>query len=235
MLPRIFFSACVSRPLFRPVQILALALFLYVPSVVKADEVVLIDFDSPLPLELAQSQGVSLFTLLINANGSVQGLFGGVVLLPTPAAVSPPQAAFAAQVNPLFNGVNGIVAQFVFTTSEGVLVPAGTQQVSFDVVGSQGTWTVLFFDTTNQLFFDIQSGLIATITGNTDQAVVFSTSAGIGGFVFIPSGLNVLEGIDNLQFEATSVPEPASLLLLTIGVGGLLARKRYKRFHSRSK
>lgn len=235
MLPRIFLSACVSRHLFRLVQILALALFLYVPSVVKADEVVLIDFDSPLPSDLAQSHGVSLFTLLINANGSVQGTFGGVVLLPTPAAVSPPQAAFAAQVNPLFNGVNGIVAQFVFTTSEGVLVPAGTQQVSFNVVGSQGTWTVLFFDTTNLLPFDIQSGLIATITGNTDQAVVFSTSAGIGGFVFIPSGLNVLEGIDNLQFEATSVPEPASLLLLTIGVGGLLARKRYKRFHSRSK
>ena len=236
MLPRLFLS-CVSRHLFRLVNILVLALFLYIPTVVKADEVVLIDFDSPLPLELAQSQGVSLFTILINpTNGGIQGFFGGVVLLPTPAAVSPPQAAFAAQVNPLSNTINGIVAQFVFTTSEGVLVQAGTQQVSFNVVGSQGTWTVLFFDTTNRLFFfDSQSGLIATITGNTDQAVVFSTSAGIGGFVFIPSGLNVLEGIDNLQFEATSVPEPASLLLLTLGVGGLLARKRYKRFHSRSK
>ena len=235
MVSRQFLSSAVRWRLFRLSQILLLALFLYAPGVVKGDQLVLIDFDSPLPLDAGQSQGVFLSTILINASGTGQGTFGGVVLLPTAAAVSPPQAAFAAQVNPLFNGVNGISGQFLFTTSEGVVVPAATQSVSFNVVGSQGTWTVLFFDTTNPIASDLQTGLIATFTGNTDQLVVFSTSAGIGRFVFIPSGLNVFEGIDNLQFEATSVPEPATLLLLTLGVGGLLAATRYKRFRDHSK
>lgn len=235
MLPRLFLSSGFSSHLFRLFQILLLAFFLYAPAVVKADPLVLIDFDSPLPSDLYASQGVFVTTILINANGTGQGTFSGVLLLPTPNAVSPPQAAFAAQVNPLFNGVNGISGQFMFTTSDGVLVPAATQFVSFNVVGSQGTWTVLFFDTTNPFGADLQTGLITTITGNTDQLVVFSTSAGIGRFVFIPSGLNVLEGIDNLQFKATSVPEPATLLLLTLGAGGLSAATRYKRFRSHSK
>lgn len=223
MLPRIFFSSVVGDHLFLLVQILVLASFLYIPSIVKADQLVLIDFDSPLPPDLPQSKGILLSTALIDEHGA-RGGFDGVVLLPTPFAVSPPQAAFATHVNPLFNGVNGISGQFVFLTSENVLVAATTRLVSFNVVASQGTWTVLFFNSSN---------VIATITGNTDQLIVFSTTAGISQFIFIPSDLNVLEGIDNLQFEATSVPEPASLLLLAIGIGGLVARTRYKRFHFR--
>jgi hypothetical protein len=223
MLSRIFFSSGVGDHLFRLFQMLVLALFLFVPAV-KADQLVLIDFDSPLPSNLAQTKGIFLTTILVDENGIVVDRgFGGVMLLPTPAAVSPPQAAFANQVNPLFKGINEISGEFLFLTSEGVLVPATTRLVSFNVVATQGTWTVLFIDSNN---------LITTITGNTDQLVVFSTSAGISQFIFIPSGLNVLEGIDNLQFEATSVPEPASLLLLAIGIGGLSARARSKR-HSR--
>lgn len=219
-MPRMYFSSGVGDHLFRLVQVLFVALFLYVPGVVKADQLVLIDFDSPLPPNLAQTKGILLTTVLLDENGIVVDPgFDGVVLLPTPAAVSPPQAAFATHVNPLFNGVNGISGEFLFTTSEGVLVPATTQFVSFNVVATQGTWNVLFFDSNN---------LITTITGNTDQLVVFSTAVGIRQFMFIPSGLNVLEGIDNLQFEATSVPEPGSLLLLAIGIGGLLARTRSK-------
>ena len=210
-------------------QISVLALFLYVPGVVKADQLVLINFDSPQPSDGYQSQGVLLTTFLLRSDGTGSGGFDGVALLPTPAAVSPPQAAFPTHVNPLFEGVNGISGVFVFKTSEGVIVPAATQFVSFNVVASQGTWTVLFFDTTDAFTSDLQTGLLTMITGNTDQLVVFSNSAGIGRFVFIPSGLNVLEGIDNLQFEATSVPEPASSVLLTIGVVGLLARRARSR------
>ena len=213
------------------IKLLVLTLFLYTPIAVKADSLVLIDFDSSLPSDLYASQGVFLNSIGIHLpSGDGQGIGGGIMLLPTPAAVSPPQAAFASQINPLFQGVNGISGQFVFTTSESVLVLASTGFVSFNVVGSQGTWTALFFDTTNQIGTDVHTGLIATITGNTDQLVVFSSTVGIGRFIFIPSGLNVLEGIDNLQFEPTSVPEPASLLLLTLGVGGLLARQRRKHF-----
>ena len=75
---------------------------------------------------------------------------------------------------------------------------------------------------------DSTTGLIGSITGNTDQVVSFSSAAGIHRFVFLPSGVNVPTGIDNLQFEATSVPEPASLVLLTVGIGGVLGHKRRK-------
>lgn len=52
------------------------------------------------------------------------------------------------------------------------------------------------------------------------EILIFSFAAGIRRFVFTPSGLNVPELIDNLQFEATSVPEPASLILLSLVLEG---------------
>jgi hypothetical protein len=211
-------------------QILALAFFLFSPALVNADPV-LINFDSPLPPgAFYQSEGVVFHTVLVNPGGEIIGAINNVIsLLPSPAAVSPPNGAFAIPVSPSFNGVNGILANFVFTTTEAVVVPSVTQSISFNVIGSQGPWTVLFFDITSQNAFDSHTGLIGTISGNTDQVVSFSVAAGIHRFVFIPSDLNVPEGIDNLQFEATSVPEPASLVLLTVGIGGLLARTRRKR------
>jgi len=159
----------------KSVQILALTFFLFSPALVKADPLVLIDFDSPLPPgAFYQSEGVVFHTVFVSPVGEIVGSINNVILLlPSPAAVSPPQGAFAAPINPLFNGVNGISAHFVFTTSEGVVVPASTQLVSFNVIGSQGTWTVLFFDTTNQIFADAHTGLIATFTGNTDQVGLY--------------------------------------------------------------
>jgi hypothetical protein len=210
-------------------QILALFLFLLSPALVKADPVV-INFDSPLPANaFYQSEGVVFHTVLASPSGELNGAINNVIaLLPSPAAVSPPNGAFAVPVNPQFNGVNGIMANFVFTTGENVVVPSTTQSLSFNVIGSQGTWTVLFFDITSDNHLDSTTGLIGTITGDTDQVVSFSFAAGIHRFVFLPSGVNIPEGIDNLQFEATSVPEPASLVLLTVGIGGILARKRRK-------
>lgn len=208
-------------------QILSLFLFLLSPALVKADPVV-IDFDSPLPPNaFYQAQGVVFHTVLANSTGELNGAINNViVLLSSPAAVSPPNGAFATPVSPSFNGVNGIMANFVFTTDENVVVPSTTQSISFNVIGSQGTWTVLFFDIASDNHLDSTTGLIGTITGDTDQVVSFSFAAGIHRFVFLPSGLNVAEGIDNLQFDATSVPEPTSLILLTVGIGGLLTKKR---------
>ncbi|HKR21897.1 MAG TPA: PEP-CTERM sorting domain-containing protein [Pyrinomonadaceae bacterium] len=205
--------------------ILLLAAFLYIPASVNADPVVL-TFDEPTrPSDLYQSQGVVLMTILIR-NGSVDGAINDIVLRTSPAAVSPPQGLFPVNVNPQFAGVNGIDGRFVFTTSENVVVQGSTTSVQFNVIGSQGTWTVLFFDTTNPNQADIQTGLIGTFTGSTDQVINFSSANGIGRFVLIPSLVNSTTGIDNLQFEATSVPEPSTLLLLAFGVGGLVARKR---------
>lgn len=209
-------------------QILALTFFLFSPALVNADPVVLINFDSPLPPgAFYQAEGVRFDTVFITAGELVGAINGVIVLQSSPAAVSPPNGAFAAPTNPLFNGVNGIMATFVFTNSEGLVLPGTTQSVSFNVIGSTGgTWTVLFFD--QSFLFDTHTGLIGTITGTTDQLVSFSSSAGIGRFIFIPPTLNGPTGIDNLQFSPTNVPEPASLILLSAGIGGLLARKKRK-------
>ena len=210
-------------------QILALFLFLLSPALVKADPVV-IDFDSPLPPSaFYQAQGVVFHTVVADPGGQLNGALNNIIVLAaSPAAVSPPNGAFAAPVNPQLNGVNGIMANFVFTTDENVVVPSTTSSVSFNVIGSQGTWTVLFFDITSDNHLDSTTGLLGTITGDSDQVVSFSHAAGIHRFAFLSSGVNLPEGIDNLQFEATSVPEPTSLVLLTIGIGGVLARKRRK-------
>lgn len=207
-------------------QILALSLFLLIPALAKADTVS-IDFDSPLPPgAFYQAQGVVFHTATAQA-GQLNGAINNSILLQaSAAAVSPPNGAFATPVQPQFNGVNGILADFVFTTAENIVVPSVTTFISFNVIGSQGTWTVLFFDITSDNHLDSTTGLIGTITGSTDQVVSFSFASGIHRFVFLPATVNAPTGIDNLQFEATSVPEPASLVLLTIGIGGVLARKR---------
>jgi len=214
-------------------QILLLTVFLFVPALVKADPLVLINFDDPppAPLQTYRAQGVELSTIFVDASLHVDGGINDISLRTTAAAVSPPQGAFPVSTNPQFNGINGINAFFVFTTSENVVVAGSTQTLSFNVIGSQGTWTILVFDMTNQSFVDLTTGLISQVTGNTDGLVSFSSPGGIGRFVFIPSHLNGTEGIDNLQFGATSVPEPASMLLLSLGVGGFLALKRRKLSH----
>ena len=214
----------------RLIQVLALAIFLFVPAFVKADPIVLITFDDPppAPLQTYRAQGVELTTILLGPSGTVDGAINDITLRTTAAAVSPPQGAFPVAVNPQFNGINGLNLNFVFTTSENVVVPGTTTQVSFNVIGSQGTWTILAFDSSNQSFVDLTTGLISTLTGNSDGMVTFSTPNGISRIVFIPSHLNGTEGIDNLTFKATGVPEPASMLLLSMGIGGLFALKKRK-------
>lgn len=213
------------------VKLLVLAVFLYVPTFVKADPLVVINFDDPppAPLQTYQAQGVDLTTILIGSSGNVVGAINDITLRTTPDAVSPPQGAFPVAINPLSPVINGLSAFFVFTT-QGVLVSGFTNFVSFNVIGSQGTWTVLFFDDTNRIFtdyVDLQKGLLATITADSDQVVTF-TADRIGRFVFIPSQRNGTEGIDNLQFAPTSVPEPSTMVLLSLSIGGLLALKRRK-------
>lgn len=207
------------------VKIVVLAVLLYIPAVVQADPLVLINFDDPIP----PNPGVFLTTIFFAPGGVFAGT-AGIVVQASPFAVSPPQAAFPFQLNPLSNDINGIQGRFAFFNPN--FQSATTSQVSFNVVGSQGTWTAFFFDQTNGSDSDFQTGLLGMITGDSDQLVVFSSSAGIHRFVLIPSAINAI-GIDNLQFNQPQIPEPASLVLLSLGVGGLLARK-YRSRRSKS-
>ena len=56
----------------RLIQTLVLAIFLFVPAFVKADPIIIINFDdpSPAPLQTYRSLGVEISTILIERSGS---------------------------------------------------------------------------------------------------------------------------------------------------------------------
>jgi hypothetical protein len=226
----------------RFIQVLVLAVFLYVPAFVKADPLILINFDDPppAPLQTYRSQGVELSTILIHPPGAgcplflslctVAGSINDIALRTSSAAVSPPQGAFPVAIDPLSDNINGLLISFVF--DEVGVVPSSPFVVSLNIIGSQGgQWHLLVFDETSQSIFDLATGLTSHIIGTADQSFAAQVDFAnrISHIIFIPSQQNGPEGIDNLQFTATAVPEPTSMLLLSLGIGGLLALKGRKR------
>lgn len=223
------------------IKLVVLTVFLCVPAFVKADPVILINFDdpSPAPLQTYRSLGVEISTILLEPLSSrcpsllsdcrVVGTINNIELRNSLAAVSPPQGAFAASIDPGSNLINGIMVRFV--VDEVGVVPSEPFVVSLNIIGSQGgRWHLFFFNEINQNIFDLTTGQFSHITGTADQSFgAHSDRLELSRFIFIPSQQNGPEGIDNLQFTATAVPEPASMFLLSLGVGGLLALKGRKR------
>jgi len=227
------------------IKILVLAVFLCVPAFVKADPIILINFDdpSPAPLDHYRSLGVEISTILLQPTDSLcpalishcqfVGTINNIELRSSPSAVSPPQGAFASSIDPSSNLINGILVRFVI---DGVtVVPAEPFEVFLNIIGSDGgRWNLFFFNNTNQDISDLTTGLTGTVTNTVDQSFgAHSDRLEISHFIFVPSRPNGPEGIDNLQFTATAVPEPASMLLLSLGIGGLLGMKGRKKFQKR--
>lgn len=226
------------------IQLLVLAVFLYVPVVVNADPVILINFDdlSPAPLATYRSLGVEISTIVLHPVGptcpsfegacTVVGTINDIALRTSAAAVSPPQGAFPVPIDPATGNINALLINFVL--SDVGVVPSSPFTVSLNIIGSQGgQWHLLVFNENSTNVFDLITGSTSHIVGMADQSFAAEVDFGneISHMIFIPSQPNGPEGIDNLQFTATAVPEPTSMLLLSLGLGGLLALKRRKRDH----
>jgi len=223
------------------IQVLVLAVFLYVPAFVKADPVILITFDdpSPAPLQTYRSLGVEISTILIHPVGAtcpsfegactVAGTINDIALRTSAAAASPPQGAFPVAVDPASGNINALLINFVL--EDAGVVPSSPFTVSLNIIGSQGgQWHLLVFNEHSTNVFDLLTGITSHIVGTADQSFAAEMDFGnqISHMIFIPSRQNGPEGIDNLQLTATAVPEPASLLLLSFGLGGVVALKRRK-------
>ncbi|HEU4835941.1 MAG TPA: PEP-CTERM sorting domain-containing protein [Pyrinomonadaceae bacterium] len=222
----------------RFIRILVLAVFLCVPAFVKADPLIVINFDdpSPAPLETYRAQGVVFSTILLQPTGpgcplfdqqcTVVGTINDIALRTSPAAVSPPQGAFPVTIDPSSGNINGILITFAFEGSQAV--PSSPFTWMLNVIGSQGgQWHILVFNESSTNIFDLTTGLTSHIVGTFDRSFAATMdSAQTHHIIFIPSSQNGPEGIDNFQFTATEVPEPASMLLLSLGIGGLLGLKK---------
>ena len=201
----------------KPVLALAsLALLLLLSAGAQAEPIT-VTFEGRDPLGPARAGGLLL------GGGCPSGpllhiCFGGGRIGPSGAAGN---NAFLPPTFP--TGFTNIQGWFINPTP-GASVQSVSTFVAFDIVGSSLTQNPFY----TVSIYDANGNLIASETGTTDRRVTFSfSSPTIGWFVFFPGGRE--QGIDNLTFETTTAPEPATLVLLGTGLAGIVAKVRRRR------